>query len=52
MAAFKNTYRCVEKYKNIQIPDPKDKDFKEKYIPTMGTLDMVFKFPHEGKIKD
>lgn len=42
----------LKKYKNIQIPDPKDKDFKAKYIPTMGTLDMVFKFPHEGKIKD
>ena len=42
----------LEKYKNIQLPDPKDKDFKVKYIPTMSTLDMVFEFPHEGKIKD
>lgn len=42
----------LKKYKNIQLPDPKDKDFKAKYIPTMSTLDMVFEFPHEGKIKD
>lgn len=42
----------LKKYKNIQLPDPKEKDFKAKYIPTMGTLDMVFEFPHEGKIKN
>lgn len=42
----------LKKYKNIQLPDPKAKDFKAKYIPTMGTLDMVFEFPHEGKIKN
>lgn len=42
----------LERYKNIQLPDPKDKDFKVKYIPTMSTLDMVFEFPHEGKIKE
>ncbi len=42
----------TDKYKNIKLPDPKDKDFKYKYIPTMSTLDMVFEFPHEGKIKD
>lgn len=42
----------LERYKNIQLPDPKDKDFKLKYIPTMSTLDMVFEFPHEGKIKE
>lgn len=42
----------MEKYKNIKLPDPEDKDFKAKYIPTMSTLDMVFEFPHEGKIKD
>lgn len=42
----------LERYKNIQLPDPKAKDFKTKYIPTMSTLDMVFEFPHEGKIRD
>lgn len=42
----------MERYKNIQLPDPKDKDFKIKYIPTMSTLDMVFEFPHDGKIRD
>ena len=42
----------LERYKNIQLPNPKDKDFKLNYIPTMSTLDMVFEFPHEGKIKD
>lgn len=42
----------LERYKNIKLPDPKDKDFKAKYIPTMSTLDMVFEFPHEGKIKN
>ena len=42
----------MERYKNIQLPDPKAKDFKAKYIPTMSNLDMVFEFPHEGKIKD
>lgn len=42
----------LERYKNIQLPDPNDKDFKAKYIPTMSTLDMVFEFPHEGKLKD
>ena len=30
-------------YKNIQLPPP------DKY-PTMSTLDMVFEFPHEGKL--
>ena len=42
----------MEKYKNIQLPDPKTKDFRARYIPTMKTLDMVFEFPHEGKVKD
>lgn len=42
----------MERYKNIKLPDPKAKDFKLKYIPTMSTLDMVFEFPHEGKIRD
>ena len=41
----------AKKYKNIQLPDPTAKDFKTKWIPTMGTLDMVFKFPHDGKVK-
>lgn len=36
-----------EKYKNIKLPDPDDKDT----IPTMKTLDMVVAFPHEGRIK-
>ena len=52
------------KYKNIQLPiipnssikDPKEKkrlerEFRTKWIPTMSNLDMVFEFPHEGKIK-
>lgn len=34
-------------YKNICLPDPKDISA----IPTSSTLDMVFKFPHEGKAK-
>lgn len=40
----------LEKYKNIKLPDPAAKDFKATCIPTMGTLDMVFEFPHEGKV--
>lgn len=36
-----------EKYKNIRLPDPNDKDA----IPTMKTLDAVVTFPHEGRIK-
>ena len=42
----------MERYKNIQLPNPKNKDFKLKYIPTMGTLNMVFEFPHDGKLRD
>ena len=42
----------LERYKNIKLPDPKDKDFKLKCIPTMGTLNMVFEFPHDGKLKE
>ena len=55
----------TKRYKNIQLPiipgtgikDPKEKkrqekEFQSKWIPTMSTLDMVFEFPHEGKIKD
>lgn len=34
-------------YKNIQLPDPND----PANIPTMKTLNMVFRFPHDGKIK-
>lgn len=37
----------TEVYKNIQLPDPNDPAF----IPTMKSLNMVFSFPHEGKIK-
>ena len=29
-----------------------EKEFQSKWIPTMSNLDMVFEFPHEGKIKD
>lgn len=35
-------------YKNIQLPDPKDKSS----IPTSSKLDKVFTFPHEGKNKN
>ena len=41
----------TQKYKNIQLPDPTAEAFKTKWIPTMGTLDMVFEFPHDGKVK-
>lgn len=34
-------------YKNIHLPDPEN----DSDIPISTTLDMVFKFPHEGKIK-
>ena len=36
-----------EKYKNIKLPDPDDKDT----VPTMKTLDRVIEFPHVGRIK-
>lgn len=36
-----------EKYKNIKLPDPNDKDA----VPTMKTLERVIAFPHEGRIK-
>ena len=49
---FKKTWELLrtettltEVYKNIQLPDPND----PKNIPTLKSLDMVFKFPHEGK---
>lgn len=35
-------------YKNIKLPDPKDKDF-EKYIPTTKSLNEVLRFPHDEK---
>ena len=38
----------LEKYKNIKLPDASD----PKSIPTINTLDMVFEFPHKGKIKN
>lgn len=38
----------LEKYKNIKLPDASD----PKCIPTINTLDMVFEFPHTGKIKN
>ena len=51
---FKRTWELLreqthltEVYKNIQLPDPND----PKNIPTAKTLNMVFSFPHEGKIK-
>ena len=33
-------------YKDIRLPDPED----SKNIPTLKTLDIVFEFPHDGKI--
>ena len=51
---FKRTWELLrdettltEVYKNIQLPDPNN----PAEVPTQKTLDMVFKFPHEGKIK-
>ena len=51
---FKRTWELLREqthltdvYKNIQLPDPDD----PKNIPTIKTLNMVFTFPHEGKIK-
>ena len=51
---FKKTWELLREqtdllttYKNIQLPDPNN----PANIPTMRTLDMVFRFPHEGKIK-
>lgn len=35
-------------YKDIQLPDPNNISC----IPTSSTLDMVFQFPHSGKIKN
>ena len=37
-------------YKNIKLPDPKDKDYKN-YIPKSKKLDEVLRFPHDGRIK-
>ena len=48
--AFLRTWEILEKetilterYKNIKFPDS---------YPTMGTLDTVYEFPHDGKIKE
>lgn len=38
----------TDTYTNIQLPDPQDAT----KIPTVATLDMVFKFPHDGKSKN
>lgn len=40
--------RLKEKYRNIQLPDPLDKQ----NIPSVKNLDLVFSFPHEGKMID
>ncbi len=37
-----------DKYPNMILPDTKASDFKAKWIPTMGNLDMVFEFPSES----
>ena len=51
---FKRTWELLREqtdlltaYKNIQLPDPNN----PANIPTMKNLNMVFRFPHEGKIK-
>ena len=44
---LKKTY-LSSVYKNIQLPDPKDKPS----IPTSSKLNKVFTFPHEGKSKN
>ncbi len=36
-----------DKYPDKRLPDMKAVDYKVKWIPTMGTLDMVFEFPSE-----
>ena len=38
----------TDTYTNIQLPDPQD----AAKIPTAATLDMVIKFPHDGKSKN
>lgn len=40
-----------EHYKDIQLPDMKAEDFRERWIPTSSTLDKVFSFPHQGKTR-
>ena len=42
----------MKKYKNIELPDPQEENYKKKYIPTMSNLDIVFTFRHEGKNKE
>ena len=51
---FKRTWELLrdettlqEIYKNIQLPDPND----PLNIPTTKNLELVFRFPHEGKIE-
>lgn len=43
--------KLKEYYKEIHLPDINSKDFKAKWIPTTTTTNMVFEFPHKGKIK-
>ena len=40
-----------ERYRNIQLPDTDAKDFKALWIPTSSSLDKVFSFKHDGKIR-
>lgn len=48
-----NTHTTLkERYKDIQLPNTDAKDFKAIWIPTSSTLDKVFTFPHNGKIKE
>lgn len=37
--------------RNIQLPDTDAKDFKALWIPTSSSLDKVFSFKHDGKIR-
>lgn len=48
-----NTHTVLkEYYANIQLPDTESKDFKALWIPTSSTLDKVFTFQHDGKVKN
>ena len=40
-----------ERYWNIQLPDTDAKYFKALWIPTSSSLDKVFLFKHDGKIR-
>lgn len=47
-----NTHTTLkEHYIDIQLPDITAKDFKALWIPTSSSLDKVFSFKHNGKIK-